>query len=178
MIDLKLDLKNLIKKESDRLSLNFLLNLDTIKYHGEELKMMSPIQVTGDIYAVNEQLYLSCTYEGKLEVNCGRCLEPFIHAFHSRINAELVLNDRSTDEEEEDDVLFYEENTIDLEKVIVDQLIISLPMKFTCDHNCKGLCSQCGKSLNKETCQCTLTEDEDDDVDPRLTKLKELLQQD
>ncbi|WP_157047258.1 YceD family protein [Alkaliphilus metalliredigens] len=169
-------MKNLIKKESDKVDLNFLLNLDTIMYHGEELKMMSPIQVMGNIYAVNEQLYLTCTYEGKLEVNCGRCLEPFIHAFYSRINAELMLNDQSTDEEEEDDVLFYEDNTIDLEKVVVDQLIISLPMKLICDNDCKGLCSQCGKSLNKEICQCTLAEDHD--VDPRLTKLKKLLQQD
>ncbi|MGB9809870.1 MAG: YceD family protein, partial [Caldanaerobacter sp.] len=50
-------------------------------------------------------------------------------------------------------------------------VILSLPMKFLCKEDCKGLCPICGTNLNYGSCSCKR-----EDIDPRLEVLSKLLQ--
>lgn len=70
---------------------------------------------------------------------------------------------------EDMDLSFYREDEINLFEIITEQIALSLPMKFTCNERCKGLCSQCGVDLNIETCHCIQK-----DMDPRWEALKHL----
>ena len=54
------------------------------------------------------------------------------------------------------DIIFFKdsEDFIDLGPVIYDLILLDSPLKQLCADNCKGLCSNCGKDLNKALCKC------------------------
>ena len=60
--------------------------------------------------------------------------------------------------------------TIDLQPIIREAVVLAEPMRVLCAPDCRGLCPQCGKDLNEGPCGCR-----DDDPDPRLAPLAKLL---
>jgi uncharacterized protein len=55
-----------------------------------------------------------------------------------------------------------------IDEIIVDNIILSLPIKTLCSETCKGLCPICGQNLNEGDCDCEI-----ENIDPRLQKLKD-----
>ena len=49
---------------------------------------------------------------------------------------------------------------IDLREFFRQEIILHFPQVPVCLKSCKGLCSVCGKNLNKEKCRCKKTEEE------------------
>jgi uncharacterized protein len=56
-----------------------------------------------------------------------------------------------------------------LEDVLKEQILLALPPKQLCKVDCKGLCPQCGKNLNLESCDCVITM-----PDPRWSALEDI----
>jgi len=112
-----------------------------------------------------------------IRTSCSRCLEPFTLPIDSEFAFTLtpVPADRGHYEREllpeELDTEFYEGDSIDVGKILVQQIILSLPIKALCRENCLGLCPKCGINRNQETCTCST----DEPVDPRMAGLKKLL---
>jgi uncharacterized protein len=52
------------------------------------------------------------------------------------------------------DLDFYTGEVIDLESIIREQIILTLPLKPLCSEDCRGLCTRCGVNLNQERCAC------------------------
>ncbi|MFC1467154.1 DUF177 domain-containing protein [Verrucomicrobiota bacterium] len=44
---------------------------------------------------------------------------------------------------------------LDVTEDVREAILLSLPLFPLCDEECKGLCPQCGKNLNKGPCGCT-----------------------
>jgi uncharacterized protein len=63
----------------------------------------------------------------------------------------------------------------DLDKLIKEHIIMNIPIKLVCDEACQGLCPKCGAKIEKGSCNCNHLQPHDNDIDPRLAKLKELL---
>jgi uncharacterized protein len=59
---------------------------------------------------------------------------------------------------------------IDLRPLVREYMLLSVPISPLCRPACLGLCPVCGENLNEISCT-----HEDDAVDPRLAKLKNLL---
>jgi hypothetical protein len=53
---------------------------------------------------------------------------------------------------------FYTGETVNLESILREQVLLTLPLKPLCAETCKGLCPGCGTDLNQETCQCPAEE--------------------
>ena len=70
----------------------------------------------------------------------------------------------------DDEVILLDSGNIDLSEVTDRAFVGSIPIKYLCSEDCKGLCSVCGANLNRESCSC-----EEDNIDPRLAKLKEFI---
>lgn len=94
-------------------------------------------------------------------LRCSRCLEPVPFANRSTFTLRYRPRPRTPGKEEEVeiteeelDVEFYEERSIPLLQLAVDQIQLSLPMKPLCDESCRGLCPQCGANLAREKCSC------------------------
>ncbi len=131
-----------------------------------------PARVDAEIHKILETVTLDVNVETALELECGRCLEPFTLPVRSGFRYTLVpALDQEEQKEElsDEDVSFsyYQDDLIDLNALVYEQILFQIPMKPLCSEDCKGLCPQCGASLNTATCQCR-----PEAMDSRLEALK------
>lgn len=112
----------------------------------------------------------------RLELECGRCVEPFEMPFDASFELRYVPQEENTGEGEreiaEDDLTtaFYREGMLDIVELLREQFQLALPMKPLCSDDCRGLCPDCGTNLNRTDCGCKPHWE-----DPRLAPLKGLL---
>ena len=142
---------------------------------GDSFRVAAPVRLGFDIYKDHEQFRLVGDTHASIELECGRCLEPFLRPVDSTFDLRYQPHVRNTGEGErevEDDDLttaFYQNDVIDLGQLIREQLYLSLPMKPLCRDGCRGLCPVCGTNLNLVECRCPRGWD-----DPRFAALKAL----
>ena len=140
-----------------------------------ELDVDEVHQTLGDLKVdyVRGQLLLTRTTRGvlikghfstELEVECVRCLEPFHLALTVPLEEMFALSPAS------DPIYFVDEGWLDLRLPLREQILLARPMHSLCRPDCKGLCVTCGQNLNTGQCSC-----EQDEIDPRLAALKNLL---
>jgi uncharacterized protein len=81
--------------------------------------------------------------------SCARCLEPVEDTLELEVQ-ELFAYSGSTTEatSEEDEVRLVENDAIDLEPLVRDAVVLSLPMSPVCTADCSGLCVDCGQRLD------------------------------
>jgi len=94
-----------------------------------------------------------------ISLPCVKCLEYFDLKINSRFDIILfpleLLNQKNTVlEAEEMEYIFYEEDQIDLTKILVEQINLFIPMYPQCHTGCRGICPNCGSNLNAASCQC------------------------
>ncbi len=121
------------------------------------------VQLTGDAHI-------------QLRPSCDRCLENFDRHLDVALQVHMAprkdLDFADDDEEHEPDDVnfsFYDGEEIDLSHILHEILLLEIPLRYLCREDCKGLCPQCGKNLNVETCSC-----QSKPVDPRFAALKQL----
>jgi len=146
----------------------------------EDYRITAPVDLRMTIHKDHDRFRLVGTVKTELELQCSRCLEPFVmpvdREFDSRYlphgAAVAKPDDDEETEVEEDDVAvtFYRDETIDLNELLREQFYLALPMKPLHAEDCKGICPQCGTNRNVAPCDCTAQWD-----DPRLAGLKTLL---
>lgn len=135
------------------------------------------VEVTGTLTKIENDVYLTAKARTALTLACSRCLVSLDYPVECKISAKYVPRrppkalgkDRELDGvdlETED----YAENKIDIERALHDHIMLAVPMVCLCKENCLGLCSICGKDLNKGPCECS----PERAMDPRLEVLKSL----
>ena len=112
---------------------------------------------------------------GPMELACSRCLESFAAPAAIDFDLLLVPGPPTADADEELspddlDLDYYTGETVDLESLLREQIILMMPLKPLCDETCKGLCPRCGANLNRENCTCQT--DAVNSPFARLAKLK------
>ena len=58
---------------------------------------------------------------------------------------------------------------LDVDRLVYLEVLMSWPLKVLCKDDCKGICSQCGKNLNKGPCGCT-----EEPKDPRMAAISDI----
>ena len=90
---------------------------------------------------------------GELDVpvvgSCARCLEPIDDRLELDVQ-ELFAYEGSTTEatSEEDEVRRVEGDFLDLQPLVRDAVVLSLPLAPVCTEDCAGLCVDCGERLD------------------------------
>jgi len=127
------------------------------------------------IFKFSKKVLIEGTIHISVTLLCSRCLSDFTYPVNVAFNEEYNPVEETAEDDENElsgkvlDLSFYYNDEIDLQELIKEQVILSVPMKPICIEKCRGICSTCGKDLNKETCQCKTEE-----VDPRLAPLLKL----
>ena len=107
-----------------------------------------------------------------VELQCDRCLEPFIQRVEFKIEEEFhPAIDMKTGAQlpSEEETRIDEHHILDLTELIRQSIFLTLPMHPVCQLNCLGLCDRCGQNLNQGPCDC-----KESMVDPRLEILRKL----
>ncbi len=112
----------------------------------------SPVDLDLRIEAVMEGVLVTGTAAAELEGECVRCLEPISDEIEVRFQ-ELFVYDDARDaqvSEEDDEVSMLRGDLLDLEPVLRDAVVLSLPFQPLCEDDCLGLCPECGARLNDD----------------------------
>lgn len=101
---------------------------------------------------------------------CSRCLKelqyPMDIKFSKEIDFKLTQEDWA---KELDEANYITEYNLDVDILIKDEIIVSLPMSLLCSDDCKGICMHCGKNLNEGSCDCDKTV-----LDPRMSAILDI----
>ncbi|MBI5529416.1 MAG: DUF177 domain-containing protein [Deltaproteobacteria bacterium] len=114
---------------------------------------------------VGRDVLVRGTVSAKMGAECSRCLSalterfevPFTVLFAKRApeaGAKTEKEGTQGGEDQEGENLFFEGPVVELDGVVRDNLLLSLPMAPTCTPDCRGLCPSCGKNLNGGPCGC------------------------
>jgi uncharacterized protein len=142
----------------------------------EDYRISAPVHLVMDVRKERDAYRVTGQVRTRLELECGRCLEPFEIPVESAFELRYVPATQNAGEGEreieEDDLTtaFYKNEALDLEELMREQFQLALPMKPLCSEDCKGLCPECGANLNRTTCTCAPKWE-----DPRLDALKNFL---
>ena len=153
------------------------LNPSAFDPQDEEYRVVAPVALSMDVESAGGDAFrVVGRATTRLELDCGRCLEPFEMPFDASFDLRYVPHEHNTGEGEreiaEDDLTtaFYREGALDITDMLREQIELALPMKPLCSEACRGLCPECGANLNRTECGCAPKWE-----DPRLAPLKGLL---
>jgi DUF177 domain-containing protein len=113
--------------------------------------------------SVVDGIVVTGSVTGVMTLSCARCLTSFDQAFELRVQ-ELFAMDVEPDQDEYP----VTEGQLDLEPMIRDAVLLSMPFAPSCRPDCRGLCSRCGGNLNLAECTCP------PDMDLRWAPLSDL----
>ena len=105
---------------------------------------------------------------------CSKCLDEIEEEVYVPFaEREFLLDPPKKIEDLADVFLIDKKNlTIDLTEMVRQELILHFPLIPLCSKSCKGLCSSCGKNLNKAKCKCKKPEER---AEKPLAGLKKLI---
>ena len=142
----------------------------TVSMDVEKASSAGSAQAAGNVFRVVGRA------STRLELDCGRCVEPFEMPVEVSFDLRYVPAEHNAGEGEreidEDDLTtaFYREGMLDVTDLLREQFQLALPMKPLCSTACRGLCLECGANLNRTACGHEAKWE-----DPRLAPLKGLL---
>ncbi len=128
--------------------------------------------VTGNarVTRTAQGLLVQVKLQASYEMECVRCLTTITVPLSTDFT-ELYAFKR--DSITESGLLLPENAHIDLAPLVREYMLLEIPISPVCREDCKGLCPVCGENLNENP-----HVHEDEPIDPRLEKLKELRKKD
>jgi uncharacterized protein len=142
----------------------------------DEARLASEATVVGRASRKDSVVKVSGNIRAEVEVFCDRCAASvtvplevkFDTAFLPAENEKSALENVEL-QKDDPDFSIYEGETLDLDDVAREQILLALPMRRLCREECKGLCPTCGLNLNTGACSCAEKE-----IDPRWAGLADL----
>lgn len=140
----------------------------------EYASLLREVRFDGRVSKKHDEVCVQGSIETAVGLLCDRCLSPVVVAVKIDFKAELVaaLEAGTEARELQDadlDISVYEGATINLDEIVREQILLSLPTRQLCGEDCRGLCASCGANLNANACAC-----ERQQVDPRWSALAAL----
>jgi uncharacterized protein len=154
---------------------------------GDEAKQMGNLATSGLAEVLHEHrgpkdivadIRLRGKFAGRFEVPCARCVEPVeisIESDFDLIFRPVVADSEPTERSitpPETEIGYYQRDSLLLEDVLREQVLLSLPVRTLCKPDCKGLCPRCGQNRNSQDCSC-----DEGSNDPRWEALSGLRSQ-
>ena len=143
----------------------------------ERVRLSEPAEVKGNVKLAGHEVVVSGHVETRAQLECDRCLKPV----ELPVSADFVLeyitgSDYESSSvaalsEEEMAVSVFDGESIDVDEIVKEQILLEVPARTLCREDCKGICPECGTDLNAGQCNCA-----DDEVDPRWAALQNLKQ--
>jgi uncharacterized protein len=136
-----------------------------IDFTDEDLVQNSPLQAAGVAELVERaggEVRIQGRYSVELGAQCDRCLGrarfPLDAGFDLfyRPASNIAREEEVEIDEGEAEIGFYENGGLELEDVLREQVMLTLPMQRVCSEDCKGICPVCGRNRNETACDCKI----------------------
>ncbi len=166
---MNVNLSRLLDKNVYKIDVSETMDIDKLKIGKRSLNLIKPIIIKGEIFKTDNGNFLNVDITWEYKENCDRCLKEFSNKIETVLSGRLIEKTEKQNDEDDEVLIYYQGDDVSLEEPVISAMLLSLPMKSICKEGCKGLCPVCGINRNDEKCNC-----EDNNIDPRLAKLKEL----
>jgi uncharacterized protein len=133
-----------------------------IEFPDLRLRQIGPLKAVGKAEMVSDllaEVRVSGHLSVQMEADCDRCLEPAACPIDG--DFELYYQPVTEDLGEEKvlkpgevEMGFYEGDGVELNDVLREFVLLSLPMQKLCQAECKGICPVCGQNRNLNECHC------------------------
>jgi uncharacterized protein len=139
----------------------------------ERVTLIGQIKVTGSVRRSGAEVIVTGRLSSRVSVECDRCLKTVELPVSAEFSVDYITGqDYETSQgaeltEEDLDVSVFDGETIDVDELVKEQILLSIPDRTLCQEDCKGMCSSCGADLNTGACNC-----EQKDIDPRWEALR------
>jgi len=127
---------------------------DGIELDSSEMELLGDVSFKGTVSNIGNAYSVDGTIKAKAGYTCDRCLAGFTSDLRMPLNRVFSETGFQAEGFDRDDVEKMTGDQIDLAPQIREELLLSLPIKSLCREDCKGICPQCGKDLNKGECIC------------------------
>jgi uncharacterized protein len=140
----------------------------------ERVRIPGPIGFKGRLQKLKEEIQFRGELETVLELCCDRCMEPVELAKQLSLKVDFVPPARVKAAEQrlteiEFDKYELDGTTIDLNRIVRDEILLAVPDFILCKPDCRGLCQHCGANKNHSPCSC-----KENLVDPRWQTLQQV----
>lgn len=133
----------------------------------------SPVEFELRLEAVMEGVLVTGSVNAELVGECVRCLEEIHDEVVADFQELFVYEESDTathpQDGEDDDVSRLEGDLIDLEPLLRDTVVLTLPFQPLCREDCPGLCIECGARLADDP-----GHQHEEPIDPRWAALQGL----
>ena len=149
-------------------------------YHPDELNpvdervtLAGAAEVKGRVSRTGDGVAVNGHVETRVQLECDRCLKPVElpvsadFALEYITEADYESSSAAALNEEEMSVSVFDGESIDVDEIVKEQILLAVPARTLCREDCKGICPECGIDLNTVQCDCAAEE-----VDPRWAALK------
>jgi len=148
---------------------------DELEFTDERVRLVDPPEISGRVIRKGSQAFLDGRFTTLAQVDCDRCLKSIDIPVRTEFNLQYVT---AADYEtmhaaalEESDlaVSVFDGEAIDVDEIVREQVLLTVPTRSLCREDCKGFCPTCGADQNLKECGC-----HSGDSDPRWAGLKDL----
>jgi len=136
-----------------------------IDFSSDQVKQAGPLHAEGvaELLANTDgEIRIKGRLTVRMEAECDRCLgralfplDAVFDLFYRPSDALAAVEEVAIDEGEAE-MGFYGGLGMELEDVLREQILLSLPMQRVCSADCKGICPVCGGNRNETPCDCRL----------------------
>ena len=144
-----------------------------VELEDEGARLVSAAEVTGSASRKGEEVRLSGKIVTEVELLCDRCLAPSRAPLEVEFETRFIPQSTAASEAENVELLAedlglaaYEGDSVDVDELVREQILLALPSRNLCREDCEGLCPRCGADLNAGQCSC-----EQGETDPRWAAL-------
>ena len=110
----------------------------------------APLELDLQLQSVTEGVLVTGTVTAAVLGECGRCLDPVSEDLVVEVCELFAYPNSATDETTElDEVHRIDHDLVDVEPVVRDAVVLSLPWTPLCRADCAGLCPTCGERLDE-----------------------------
>jgi len=142
----------------------------------ERISLSGPATVSGKVRLAGNQVFVNGHVETRAQVECDRCLQPVEIPVNTDFALEYVTGSeyeaaRAVElTEAEMSIAVFDGEVIDIDEIVKEQVVLTVPTRMLCREDCKGICPECGADRNSGDCSCSTN-----DIDPRWAALKKLI---
>ena len=165
----------LVNLEHGRADFAHVYQPDELGHFDERVTLVAPVAVNGKVRLAGAEVFVNGHIETRAQVECDRCLKQVELPVKSDFDLQYITGaeyETSASAELTEEVMsvsVFDGDTIDVDEIVKEQILLATPTRMLCQENCKGICPVCGTDKNTGDCEC-----ETKDVDPRWAALKNL----
>ncbi|HEV7683464.1 MAG TPA: DUF177 domain-containing protein [Pyrinomonadaceae bacterium] len=148
---------------------------DELVLEDDRLTLLEAPEVSGSVRQKGARVHVGGHVSALAQAECDRCLTLVQLPIDSQFKLEYVTAEdyraqQAIELTEGDlDLSVFDGEGIDIDELVTEEIMLTVPDHVLCSEGCKGICAVCGVNKNLTECGCQTKE-----VDPRWAGLKGL----